>query len=178
MSDNNHRLNQPFVNNLLQCDNSAYLLTQFTALLIINQSQQKKGQFNPAILDEAQKIFNSMEADSSTQIEALRDLVAAFLKAGRCDEAENLSQQLNNNSVVKAHELRELAAALVTAGDIFALDAVSVFTEAEEFARAIKHRETKVEVLAELAVVLAENGYIHKALALMEECDMLTKTAC
>jgi lipopolysaccharide biosynthesis regulator YciM len=174
MSDNNHRLNQPFVNNLLQCDNSAYLLTQFTALLIINQSQQKKGQFNPTILDEAQKIFNSMEADSPMQIEALRDLVTAFSKAGRCDEAENLSQQLNNNSVVKAHELQELATVLITKGDIFALDAVSVFSKAEEFARAIKHRETKVKALRELAAVLLQTRYIHKALALIEECDMLS----
>ncbi len=155
-NDNKHRLNQRFAADPLRCDNSSDKLTQFTALLIINQSQQKKGQFNPAILDEAQKILNSMEADSPMQIEALRDLVTAFSKAGRCDEAENLLQQLNNNPVIKAEELRELAAALVAAGDIFALDAIEVFTEAEKFARAIKHAETKVKTLRELAAVLVQ----------------------
>jgi hypothetical protein len=174
MTNNNHRLNQRFAAHPLPCDHSCDQLTQFTALLIINQSQQKKGQFNPSILDEAQKIFNSMEVDSPMQIEALRNLVTAFSKAGRCNEAENLAQQLNNNPVVKAEELRELAAALVTSGDIFADDAVSVFTEAEKFARAIKHTETKVKVLAALAAVLAQTRYIHKALALMEECEILS----
>lgn len=174
-NDNNHRFNQPFTADPLPCDNSPDKLTQFTALLIINQSQQKKGQFNPAILDEAQKILNSMEADSPAQIEALRDLVTAFSKAGRCEEAKNLLQQLNNNPVVKAEELRELAAALVTAGDIFALDAVSVFTKAEKFARAIKHAETKVKALRQLAAVLSQTRYIHKALALIEECDILSR---
>jgi lipopolysaccharide biosynthesis regulator YciM len=148
-------------------------LTEFAALLILHQSQQKKGDFNSAILDEAQKRLNSMEEDSPAQIEALRDLIAAFTKAGRYDEAENLSQRLNNNPVVKAEELRELAAALVTAGDIFALDAVEVFTEAEEFARLIKHTETKVKALRELAAVIAQTRYIHKAWALLEECEML-----
>ncbi len=176
MNNNNHyRLNQPLAANPLPSDNSADKLTQFTALLIINQSQQKKGQFNPAILDEAQKVLNSMEADSPTQIKASRDLVTAFSKAGRFDEANNLLQLLNNNPVVKTEELRELAATLVNAGDIFALDAVSVFTEAEKFARAIKHAETKVEALRELAAVLAQTRYIHKALALIEECDELSR---
>ena len=182
-NDNSHKLNQP-ATSPSSCDGGSHSLReyrspdkliQFTALLIINQSQQKKGQFNPAILDEAQKIVNSMEADSSTQIKALRDLVTAFSQAGRYDKAENLSQQLNNNPVVKADELRELAAALVSKGDIFALDAVSVFTEAEKFARAIRHRETKVKALRELAAVLLQTRYIHKALALIEECDILSR---
>lgn len=175
MNYSNYKKNQqpaanPFVHNRNQ-----HKLTQFAALLILHQSQQKKGQFNPAILDEARKILNSMEEDSPAKIEALRDLIAAFAKAGRCDEAENLSQQLNNNPVVKAKELRELAVALVTAGDIFALDAIQVFTEAEEFARAIKHAETKVKALRELADNLAQTRYIHKALALIEECDILSR---
>jgi hypothetical protein len=164
---------QPAANPFLHNRNQ-YKFTEFAALLILHQSQLKKSQFNPAILNEAQKILNSMEEDSPTQIEALRDLIAAFVKAGRCDEADNLSQQLNNNPVVKAKELRELAAALVTAGDIFALDAVEVFTQAEVFARAIKHAQTKVRALRELAAVLAQTRYIHKALALIEECDILS----
>ncbi len=174
MTDNN-KFNQPFATDLSLCDGSPDKLIQFKALLIINQSQQKKGQFNPAILDEAQKVLNSMEADSRTQIEALRELVTAFSKAGRCNEAENLLQQLKNNPIVKADELRELAVALVIEGDIFALDAVYVFTEAEKFARLIKHRETKVKALRELAAALAQTRYVHKALALIEECDILSR---
>ena len=87
----------------------------------------------------------------------------------------NVTQQLNNNPVVKADELRELAAALVNKGDIFALDAVSVFTKAEKFARAIRHAETKVKALRELAAVLLQTRYIDKALALIEECDILSR---
>jgi sulfite reductase alpha subunit-like flavoprotein len=171
---NKNYIDQRFAADSLPCDNSCDKMTQFKALLIINQSQQKKGQFNPAILDEAQKIFNSMETDSPMQIEALRNLVVAFSKAGRYDEANNLWQQLNNNPVVKAKELRELAVALLANGDIFALDAVSVFTKAEKFAWEIKHAETKVETLRELAAVLAQTRYIHKSLALMEECEILS----
>jgi thioredoxin-like negative regulator of GroEL len=150
-------------------------LTEFAALLILHQSQQKKGEFNSAILDEAQKILNSMEEDSPAQIEALRDLIRAFVKAGYCDKAENLLQRLNNNPVVKANVLRELAVVLVTNGDIFAMDAVEVFTEAEEFARSIKHTPTKVKALRELAAVLAQTRYIHKALTLIDECDILSR---
>jgi tetratricopeptide (TPR) repeat protein len=175
MINNNHRLNQRFAADFLPCDNSCDKMTQFKALLIINQSQQKKGQFNPAILDEAQKIFNSMETDSPMQIEALRNLVVAFSKAGRYDEANNLWQKLNNNPVVKAKELRELGAVLIATGDIFADDAVSVFTKAEKFTREIKHAQTKVETLRELAKVLAQTRYIHKSLALMEECEILSR---
>lgn len=175
MNYSNYKENKQPAANPLVHNRNQYKLTQFAALLILHQSQQKKGQFNPAILDEARKILNSMEEDSPAKIEALRDLIAAFVKAGRCDEAENLSQQLNNNPVVKAKELRELAAALVTAGDIFALDAIQIFTEAEEFARAIKHPETKVRALRELAAILAQTRYIHKALALIEECDILSR---
>lgn len=172
MTDNN-RFYQPFAVSPKLCDRSADKLIQFTALLIINQSEQRKGRFNAAILDEAQKILNSMEVDSSTQIGALRELVTAFSKAGRYDEAESSLQQLNNNPVVKANELRELAAALATKGDIFADEAVSIFTEAEKFARLIKHQETKIIALRELSAALAQTRYIHKALALTQECDIL-----
>jgi hypothetical protein len=149
-------------------------LTEFAALLTLHQSQQKKGDFNSAILDEAKKILNLMEEDSPERIEVLRELIAAFRKAGCHDEAESLSQQLNNNPVVKTEELRELAAVLVAAGDIFILDAVEIFIEAEEFARLIKHTETKVKALRELAAVLAQTRYIQKAWALLEECEMLS----
>ncbi len=169
----NHKLNKQLTANSLPRERDCEKLTEFSALLMIHQLQQKKGQFYPAILDEAQKVVNSMETDSETQIEAFRNLIAALASSGRDREAENLSQQINKHPVVKAKELRKLATALIMAGDIFAEDAQAVFSEAEDFARAIKHPETKVKALRELAAALAKARYIHKALALSNECDAL-----
>ncbi len=174
MTYNNHRSDKHFTANSLAYDCNCEKLTKFSALLMIHELQQKNGHFNPAILDEAQKVVNSMETDSEIQIEAFRNLITALAQAGHYQKAENLSQQIKKHPVVKTKELRKLATALVMAGDIFAEDAQPIFSEAEEFARAIKHIETKVKALRELAAVLVQTRYIHKALALIEECDALS----
>lgn len=174
MTYNKHKSDKALTANSLPRNRNCEKLTKFSALLMIHELQQKNGKFNPAILDEAQKVVNSMETDSETQIEAFRNLITALASSGRYQKAENLLQQINKHPVVKAKELRKLATALVMAGDIFAEDAQPIFTEAEEFARAIKHIETKVKELRELAAVLAQTRYTHKALALIEECDALS----